>query len=114
MRRDTGLIAVAPIVLPGGLRARPSSTQPGPCRTRTKVSPDNQKWPSGIWQMARWPIALPLQKEHTRGWECSATSRRCDKGEPVVRRGRKATGLLETAGLPNRGSVCAAKSAFIL
>ena len=30
--------------------------------------------------------------------------KRCEKGKPVVRRGRKATGLRgEEAGLPNRG-----------
>jgi hypothetical protein len=110
MRRYIGSLAVAPVLLPSGSRRAPS--EPASGKFKAKVPPDRRKWPSGLWQMAGWHIAKPLRKEHTRGWECSAASRRCDKGEPVARRGRKATGLSETAGLPNRGRVCAATSVF--
>jgi hypothetical protein len=110
MRRYKGSLAVAPVDLPSGFKRAPSEHGSG--RFRTKVPPDSRKWPSGVRQMAGWHIAKPFRKDQTTGWECSAASRRCDKGEPVVRRGRKATGLSETAGLPNRGSECAANSAF--
>ena len=123
MRRHNGLLAVAAVSRSAGSEARQGQAQwrSGPNRTTLAsrqipttdtAPPDRQKWPSGLWEMAWWHIAIPLQKKQTRHWKSSADTLALRKGKPVARRGRKVTGLSETAGLPNRGSSCAAISAF--
>jgi hypothetical protein len=87
--------------------------KPGSGRSKTMVSSNHQQWPFGL---GKWPDGIWQYRSEETILEVGNAvqlSRRCDKGEPVARRGRKATGLSEMAGLPNRGRVCAAKSAFI-
>jgi hypothetical protein len=65
-----------------------------------------QKWPGGISKQSARAATLIVMS-------AAGTFSRCEKGNPAVRRVRKATGLSETAGLPNRGSVWAATSALL-
>ena len=120
------LLATASAALPFGL-----GTQPGHARSEPQLGADRStfapgripaearhhrtvknghpaygKWPGGI---SKYPTkAATLIVVNAAG-----TSSRCEKGKPVARRVRKATGLSETAGLPNRGSVCTATSALL-
>lgn len=124
MRRHTGYLAVAAISRPAGSEARQGrarSRSCGPNRStrasgqipiRYTAPPARQKWPSSLREMAGWHIAIPFQRNHNKHWEGSANTLALRKGNPAARRARKATGLSETAGLPNRGSLCAATSGF--
>jgi hypothetical protein len=75
-------------------------------RTGKNGHPAYQKWPGGISKHSARAATLIVMS-------AAGTFSRCEKGNPVARRVRKATGLSETAGLPNRGSVCAATSALL-
>ena len=114
--RRTGYLAVAAVLGTKSGQSRLTS-DPDQKPIGDTAPPDNQQWPSGLRVMAGWHIALPLQKQHNchwedSHWEGSADTLALRKGNPAARRVRKATGLTETAGLPNRGSLCAATSGF--
>ncbi len=106
MRRHKGHLAVAAVLRPGS----------GPNRsafipTRDTVPSGRQRRLSGPWKMAGWHIVILNKSDHTKCSEGSADTLALRKGEPAARRGGKATGLPETAGLPNGGRSCAAEGA---
>jgi hypothetical protein len=111
MRRYVGLLAAASVVLPSGLEAQHEQTSSrsggsefgsnrstfasGWIPIEDKAPPGHQKWPSDLWEMAGWHIAIPLRRNHTRHWEGSANTLALRE-----RRLRCEAGMRKVMGLP--------------